>query len=224
MQKDVLVLSPAMQDYIRSVSLRDNELLKALRQETDRDAMCIMQITPEQGQFLALLVKMIGARKTLELGTYTGYSTLCVAQAMEEDSLTIACDTSYEWTSIAKRYWQQAGIGHKIDLRIKPANETLDELLDDGQAGSFDFAFIDADKSSYDAYYEKTLMLLRSGGVVAIDNVFLFGEVLTGSKSIEFTADDRENIRALNMKIKTDARVDISMLPLADGLTLARKR
>jgi len=226
MDKNTLTVSQALHDYIRNVSLRESEVLKALRDETAKDEMCIMQITPEQGQFMALLVKMLGAKRTLEIGTYTGYSTLCVAMAMADDSLTIACDVDKKWTAIASRYWKQAKVENKIDLRIKPALETLNEILNEGMANSFDFAFIDADKSSYDTYYEKTLQLLRPGGVMAIDNVFLFGSVLESDecdKQNDSINIDRDSIRALNIKIKNDPRVDISMLPVADGLTLALK-
>jgi len=224
-KKDRLPFSTAMLEYIRAVSLRESKLLQMLRVETASDEMSIMQITPEQGQFMALLVKLLGAKKTLEIGTYTGYSTLCVAQAMPDDSLTVACDLSEKWTAIARRYWQQAGVDHKIDLRLQPALQTLDELIDDGQAGSYDFAFIDADKTEYDDYYEKTLALLRPGGLMAIDNVFLFGSVLAGDKQQENEPNpDRDVVRALNIKINNDARVDISMLPIADGLTLALKK
>jgi len=228
MKKSDTLMSPALYEYLLSVSLREPEVLRALRQETASDANAIMQIPPEQGQFMALLVKMLGARKTLEFGTYTGYSALSVALAMPDDSLTIACDISTEWTDIARRYWKAAGVEDKIDLRIGPALDTLDELLSEGEAESFDFIFIDADKTGYDGYYERSLSLLRPGGVIAIDNVFLFGSVvdpraLENALKARIPAASIAAIRALNTKIKDDPRVDLSMLPIADGLTLVRK-
>ncbi len=229
MKKSDTLMSPALYEYLLSVSLREPEVLRALREETARDPGAIMQIPPEQGQFMGLLMKLLGARKTLEIGTYTGYSALSVALAMPEDSLTVACDISTGWTDIARRYWQAAGVADKIDLRIGPALDTLDGLLDNGEAGSFDFAFIDADKTGYDDYYERSLELLRPGGVMAIDNVFLFGavvdpELLDETMHARMPAGSIAAVRALNAKIKADPRVDISLLPLADGLTLARKR
>ncbi len=187
-----------------------------------------MQIPPEQGQFMALLVKMIGAKKTLEVGTYTGYSALSVALAMPDDSTTITCDINETWTAIAQDFWQKAEVANKIDLRLGAALETLDQLLDEGHENSFDFAFIDADKSNYDGYYEKALRLLRAGGVMAIDNVFLFGSVvdptlLDDTMRGRIADTDILAIHTLNSKIKHDKRVDISMLPVADGLTLVRK-
>jgi predicted O-methyltransferase YrrM len=229
MEKSDLRITPELHQYIRSVSVREHEALRALREETSRHSHALFQIPPEQGQFMALLMRLIGARRTLEIGTYTGYSTLCVALAMPEDSLTVACDTSAEWAAIGQKYWQAAGVEHKIDLRIAPALDTLESLLDDGQAETFDFAFIDADKRNYDGYYEKSLSLLRSGGLIAIDNVLLFGSVLDpnvlddGLRAF-ISDDDIDAIRRLNEKIKTDDRVDVSLLAIADGLTLARKR
>ena len=228
MKKSDLQMTPGLYEYILSVSLREPEVLRALRAETANMPNAIMQIPPEQGQFMGLLVKMLGARKTLEIGTYTGYSALCVALAMPDDSLTLACDISTEWTDIARRYWKAAGVEDNIDLRIGPALDTLDELLSQGEAESFDFIFIDADKTSYDGYYEKSLSLLRPGGVIAIDNVFLFGSVLEPDTldidlKTRIPAASIAAMRALNTKIKDDPRVDLSMLPIADGLTLVRK-
>jgi len=178
---------------------------------------------------MALLMRLIGARRTLEIGTYTGYSTLCVALAMPEDSLTVTCDINSQWPAIGQKYWRAAGVEHKIDLRIAPALDTLESLLNDGQADSYDFAFIDADKSNYGGYYENALSLLRPGGLIAIDNVLLFGSVLDpnvlGDDLRAFISDDDiDAVHALNEKIKTDDRVEISLLAIADGLTLARKR
>lgn len=227
MKKGEMFTSEAMYQYMLDVSLRESELLKALREETMKDPLAVMQIPPEQGQFMALLVKMLGARRTLEIGTFTGYSTLCVAMALPEDGLTVACDVSEEWTNIAQRYWVEAGIDHKIDLRLAPALETLDSLLKEGKSDSFDFAFIDADKANYNEYYEMSLALIRRGGLIAIDNVFLFGAVLEPERLLgsgsSMSMTDVNVMRALNEKLKHDKRVDLSMLPIADGLTLARK-
>ncbi|MDP6183562.1 MAG: class I SAM-dependent methyltransferase [Gammaproteobacteria bacterium] len=229
MEKSDIRITKELYEYIRAVSLREHEALRALREETAKHSHALLQIPPEQGQFMALLMKLIGARRTLEVGTYTGYSALCVALAMPADSLTVACDISAEWTAIGQKYWKAAGVENKIDLRIGPAQDTLSGLLEDGQAGTYDFAFIDADKQGYDGYYEKSLSLLRPGGLIAIDNVLLFGSVQDPSVLDEtlrgFISDeDIDAIRALNEKIRTDERVEISLLTIADGLTLARKR
>jgi len=229
MEKNKLALVDNLQEYVIGKSLRETDLLSLLREETAKDPAAIMQIPPEQGQFMALLVKLIGAKRSIEVGVYTGYSALCVAQAMPDESYTVACDIDEEWTGVAKKYWRQAGVEHKIDLRIAPAAETLQLLLDEGQAGTFDFVFIDADKESYDIYYELSLRLLRPGGLMAIDNVLLFGLVvenhgLDASSNTSFSEACIKAVRALNIKIKSDERVDISMLPIADGITLAMKR
>jgi predicted O-methyltransferase YrrM len=182
--------------------------------------MAGMQISPEQGQFMALLAELIGARRAIEVGTFTGYSALCVAQALPADGKLIACDISEEFTSVARRYWAKSGIADRIELRLAPALDTLKSLLADGGAGSFDFAFIDADKTQYDAYYEAILKLLRPGGLVTIDNVLWSGAVADGRKRDA----DTIALRALNEKLKSDKRITLSMLPIGDGLTLARKR
>ncbi len=215
-----LGLSEALYDYILSASLREADVLRRLREETAQMPMPIMQIAPEQGQFMALVVELIGAKRTLEVGVFTGYSSLAVALALPDDGHITACDVSEEWTAVARRYWTEAGVAHKIDLRLAPAIETLDALLVDGQAGSYDFAFIDAEKTEYADYYERVLQLLRQGGLVAVDNVLWNGAVADPD-------DDREDtnaIRAFNEKLHADHRVSLSLLPLADGLTLARKR
>ena len=215
-----LGLSEALYDYILSVSLREADVLRRLREETARMPLAIMQIAPEQGQFMALIVELMGAKRTLEVGVFTGYSSLAVALALPDDGHITACDVSEEWTAIARRYWAEAGVADKVDLRLAPAIETLDALLADGQAGSYDFAFIDAEKTEYTDYYERVLQLLRQGGLVAIDNVLWNGAVAD-------PADDKEDtnaIRAFNEKLRDDDRVSLSLLPLADGLTLARKR
>ncbi|MCM0589479.1 MAG: class I SAM-dependent methyltransferase [Gloeotrichia echinulata DVL01] len=219
MANQTLGLEKDLYNYLLSVSLREPEILTQLRQETAQHPMAIMQIAPEQGQFMALLVQLLGAKKTLELGVFTGYSTLVVALALPKDGKVVACDVSEEFTAIARRYWQQAGVGDKIDLHIGPALETLDKFLADGEAESFDFAFIDADKSNYDGYYERSLQLVRPGGLIAIDNVLWSGRVADPE-----VQDNRTNqIRAFNQKLHQDERITLSLLPIADGLTLARK-
>jgi predicted O-methyltransferase YrrM len=220
MSNRTIPLTDRLYEYMLAVSLREAELLKRLRAETAKDEMAQMQIAPEQGQFMALLVRLLGARKCLEIGVFTGYSSLSVALALPADGRLVACDISEKWTRIARRYWQEAGVAAKIDLKLGPALESLDELLAAGEGGSFDFAFIDADKSGYDSYYEGCLKLLRSGGLIAIDNIFWNGAVADPAENDE----DTLALRALNTKIHGDERVDISLVPIADGLTLARKR
>ncbi|HHP7245400.1 MAG TPA: class I SAM-dependent methyltransferase [Elainellaceae cyanobacterium] len=220
MSNKTLDLSDRLYDYILSVSLREPDILKQLRDETARHPMSQMQIAPEQGQFMTLLVQLLGARKTLEIGVFTGYSSLVVALALPADGEVVACDVSDDYTAIARRYWDMADVADKIDLRIAPALDTLDQLLSDGQAGTFDFAFIDADKSNYDGYYERSLQLVRPGGLIAIDNVLWSGDVADPHKT-----DNRTNaIRALNAKLHHDDRITLSLVPIADGLTLALKR
>jgi predicted O-methyltransferase YrrM len=180
----------------------------------------MMQIVPEQGQLMALLVRLIGARRCLEIGTFTGYSSLSVALALPEDGRILCCDINPETTAIAQKYWQKAGVAQKIELRLAPAGETLAALIADGAGGSFDFAFIDADKANYDLYYESCLKLLRPGGLAAIDNVLWGGTVSESHRGDPDTAA----IQALNRKLQSDQRIDLSLLPLGDGLTLARKR
>ena len=212
-------LSDEIIEYLRSVSVREADVLQQLRQETARHPRAIMQIAPEQGQFMALLVQLIGAKKVLEVGVFTGYSSLVVALALPPEGKMVACDVSEEYTAIARRYWQQAGVEDKIDLHIAPALETLEKLLTQGEADTFDFAFIDADKSNYDNYYEMALKLVRPGGLIAIDNVLWRGAVAD-----ETVQDNRTNkIRALNQKIHKDERINLSLVPIADGLTLAMK-
>lgn len=220
MAEKLLPLDDRLIQYLRSVSVREPDLLQQLRAETAQHPMAVMQISPEQGQFMALLVQLINAKKTLEVGVFTGYSSLVIALALPADGQIIACDTREDYTAIARRYWQAAGVAEKIDLRIAPATETLDALIAANQVGTFDFAFIDADKSGYDQYYEQCLQLVRPGGLIAIDNVLWSGRVAD-----PHTTDNRtQKIRSLNKKIYRDQRVDISLVPIADGLTLARKR
>lgn len=213
-------LDQPLYDYIVASSLRESPVLAQLRAETATLPMAVMQIAPEQGQFMALLIKLMGARRAIEVGVYTGYSALAVAEALPDDGLLVACDINAETTAIAQRYWQQAGLAHKIDLRLAPAAQTLQALLDDEQAGSFDFAFIDADKTGYMDYYELCLALLRPGGLIAVDNVLWGGAVLEASTD----DDDTRAIQQFNAQLGVDQRVDLSLLPLADGLSLLRKR
>jgi predicted O-methyltransferase YrrM len=213
-------LTDELYEYLVSVSLREPDVLRRLREETAPMERATMQIGPEQGQLMALLVQLIGARNTLEIGTFTGYSALVVALALPPEGHVVACDVSEEWTSIGRRYWAEAGVAHKIDLRLGPAVDTLDALLADGRTGDFDFAFIDADKESYDAYYERCLQLVRPGGLIAVDNVLWHGAVIDPAAKDA----DTEAIRALNAKLKDDDRVSLSLVPIGDGLTLARRR
>ena len=213
-------LTDRLYDYLIDVSVREPPLLRELREETSALPMAMMQIGPEQGQFMRLLVELIGARRAVEVGTFTGYSALCVAEAMGPQGRLVACDVSEEYTAIARRYWARAGVADRIDLRLGPAVATLDRLLADGAAGTIDFVFIDANKPDYDAYYERALKLLRPGGLIAVDNV------LWGGAVADPAADDEDTraIRALNAKLAKDERVSLSLVPIGDGVTLARKR
>jgi predicted O-methyltransferase YrrM len=220
MSNRTIGLSDQVYDYLVAHSLREPELLRRLRDETAQlTEWAMMQIAPEQGQFMGLLVQLIDARRALEVGTFTGYSALSVTLAMPKDGRLIACDVSKEFTDIARRYWAEAGVADRIDLRLQPALKTLDELIAGGDAGSFDFIFIDADKENYDGYYERALTLLRPGGVLAIDNVLWNGAVADPKVDDALT----KSIRALNDKVAKDPRVAISLVPIGDGLTLARK-
>jgi caffeoyl-CoA O-methyltransferase len=207
-------------NYLVDTSVRETEVARRLREETQQLPAAQMQIGPDQGQFLQLLVQLIQARRTLEVGVFTGYSSLWVATGLPDDGEIIACDVSEEYTSVARRYWKEAGVDQKIDLRLAPALETLDQLLNDGQAGTFDFAFIDADKTNYDNYYERALKLLRQGGLIAVDNTIWSGRVADANESDK----DTVAIRNLNEKLHRDERVALSMLTVGDGLTLAMKR
>ena len=220
MSRQTLGLPGDLHRYLIETSLRETDVQHRLREETARHPQADMQIAPEQGPLLALLVRLMRAKRALEIGVFTGYSALAVALALPEDGEIVACDISEEYTAIARRYWEEAGVAHKIDLRIAPALETLDELLDGGHAATFDFAFIDADKQQYDAYYERALRLVRKGGLVAIDNVFRHGRVADPEN------DDAgvPEVRVLNQKLHHDGRIDLAVVPVADGLTLALKR
>ena len=220
MSSRTIALDDALYDYLCSVSLREPDVLARLREETAAIEYAGMQISPEQGQLMALLIELMGARRALEVGVFTGYSSLCVALALPEDGRLLACDVNEEWTDIARRYWAEAGVAERIELRLAPATQTLDALIRDGRAGQFDFAFIDADKVNYPAYYERCLTLVRAGGLVAIDNTLWQGKVIDESDGSEETLV----MRALNRQLHDDPRVTLSMLPVGDGLTLARKR
>jgi predicted O-methyltransferase YrrM len=215
-----LNLDDSLYHYLLDVSLRETPLLKRLRDETQALPMARWQVAPEQGQFLALLVKLIGTRRVLEIGTFTGYSALCMAAALPEDGSLICCDMPGDYNATARRYWQEAGLSDRIDLRLAPALETLAELERQGWGGQFDLVFIDADKSNYPTYLEHALRLLRVGGLAVFDNTLWSGRVLEENPE---SADTRA-IQALNRALKDDLRVDLSLLPLGDGLTLCRKR
>lgn len=220
MKRKTIGLDDALYDYVVATTLRDDDILARLREETGKLEWGRMQIAPEQGQFMALLTRLVGAKNAIEVGVFTGYSGLSVARALPEDGRLVACDVSEEWTQIARRYWKEAGVDGKIDLRLAPATETLDALIAEGGAGSFDIAFIDADKHNYDAYYERCLTLLRPGGLIMIDNVLWGGAVIDEADQSE----DTKAIRALNEKVGRDDRVACVMLPVGDGLTLAMKQ
>ena len=221
MSNQSISLTPELYDYLLGVSLRESAVLRDLRARTAELPDSNMQIAPEQGQFMALLARLTGARRAIEVGVYTGYSALCVAAVLPPDGRLVGCDLSAEYTDIAREYWRRAGVAERIDLRLAPAAETLSALLDDEDAGgSFDFAFIDADKTGYTGYYEQCLRLLRPGGLIVVDNVLWNGRVLEG-----VTADeDTRAIQAFNRALRDDDRVDLSLVPIGDGLTLARKR
>ncbi|MCC5639190.1 class I SAM-dependent methyltransferase [Nostoc sp. CHAB 5844] len=215
-----LNLTQNLHEYLLSVSLREPEVLLQLRQDTAHHPRANMQVAPEQGQFLAFLVKLIGAKKTLEVGVFTGYSSLSVALALPPDGKIIACDVSEEFTSVARRYWEKAGVADKIDLRLAPGIETLEYLLAQCHAETFDFAFIDADKENYYAYYELALKLVRPSGLIAIDNVLWSGRLIQPEIQDPATLA----IREFNSKLAQDDRIDLSLIAIADGLTLVRKR
>jgi len=213
-------ISDELAAYIRSVSLREPDILRRLREETASRPDAMMQLSPEQGQFLGMLVHLTGARRTIEVGVFTGLSALHVALALPADGRIVACDVNAQTTAIARRYWSEAGVEEKIDLRIAPAAHTLDALVQEGAGESFDFAFVDADKENYQHYYELVLKLLRPGGLAAFDNVLWHGRVIDDAVQ---DADTRA-IRAFNANLHMDNRVWLSLVPLGDGLTLACKR
>lgn len=220
MSNRTIGLSDTLYEYTLAHSLREPEVLRRLREETMRHPEAEMQIAPEQGQFMALLVRLMQARRTLEIGVFTGYSSTAVALALPADGRITACDLSEEYTTVARRFWREANVEDKIDLLLGPAVQTLDGLLSEGAASSYDFAFIDADKEGYDAYYERALRLVRPGGLIAFDNVYRGGRVADPAVKDPSTAA----IRALNDKLHCDERIDLSLVPIGDGLTLAMKK
>ena len=219
MSTRTLRLDDDLYRYLVDVSVRETLVQRRLREETSKLEKAQMQIAPEQGQFMALLVALIGARNTLEVGVFTGYSTLCVAGALPDDGRVVACDVSEEWTSVARRYWKEAGLEGKIDLRLGPAAGTLDSLIENGEKGRYDFAFIDADKENYARYYEQCLELVRPGGLIAVDNTLWAGSVI----DFDNQSKDTQSIRAFNEALKNDSRIRLSLVPIGDGLTLALK-
>jgi caffeoyl-CoA O-methyltransferase len=220
MTRRTIQLTDRLYDYLLSVSLREPDVLARLRAETASHPKAEMQISPEQGQFMRFLIRLIDARRTLELGVFTGYSALSAALALPAGGRVVACEIDAGFAEVARRWWREGGVEGKIDLRLGPAVETLDALLADGQAGTFDFAFVDADKDSYRAYYERCLALVRPGGLILFDNTLWGGEVADP----EASGTGLEEIRALNSLLHQDDRIDLSFLPISDGLTLARKR
>ncbi len=220
MSSRTINLTDPVYEYLIDHSVREPVVLAELREATAELPHALMQISPDQGQFMQLLAKMLGAKRCIEVGVFTGYSSLAVALALPADGRIVACDVSERWTNVARRFWDKAGVAHKIDLRLAPANETLDALLAEGGAGSYDFAFIDADKPAYLGYYERCLKLLRPGGLIAIDNTLWSGRVADPAEA----DDDTISLRLFNHFVHRDERVDLSLLPVGDGLTLARKR
>ena len=219
MTRKSIELTDAIHDYLLSSCLRENDIQRELREVTASHKMAMMQIAPEQGQFMALLVRLLQAKNIIEIGVFTGYSSLCMALAMPADGQIIACDINEEYTTIARGYWQKAGVNDRIELVLAPAIETLDKLLAGDRAGRFDFIFIDADKTGYDEYYERSLQLLRTGGLIMVDNTLWYGKPADPEQNDK----DTQAIRAFNDKLHRDERVYISMLPVADGITLALK-
>jgi caffeoyl-CoA O-methyltransferase len=213
-------ITEQLYDYMIANSVREPEILAELRAETSKLPMAMMQIGPEQGQFMALLVRLIGAKNIVEVGTFTGYSSLAMALALGKDAHITCFDISEEYTAIARKYWAKAGVADRMELKLGPAAELLKAMLDNGARGKIDFAFIDADKTNYETYYDLVLQMLWPGGLIAIDNVLWGGDVANPKKKDE----DTEAIRRINRKVHADERVDVSLVPIGDGLTLARKR
>ena len=219
MSTATIILDEKLREYLLNVSVKESEILRELREETAQMEYSAMQISPEQGAFMSFLVELIQAKRTLEIGVFTGYSALVVAMALPEDGIVTACDVSEEWANVGMKYWKKAQVEDKINLRIAPALKTLDQLLSEGKQGTYDFAFIDADKIEYQGYFDKSLELLRIGGLIAIDNVLWGGSVIDDSIQDSST----KAIRKFNKKLYQDERVSISMVPIGDGLTLACK-
>jgi predicted O-methyltransferase YrrM len=212
-------LTEALADYVRAIALREPDALRRQREATDPHPQASMQTSPEQGQFLYLIARLLNAKRTLEVGVFLGYSSTWVALALPPHGKIVACDKSEEFTAQARQLWRAAGVEDKIDLHLAPALDTMDALIAEGQRGTFDFAFIDADKTNYANYYDRALSLVRTGGLIAIDNVLWDGDVIDPAK----TDVDTEAIRAFNRKLQADERVTLSLVPLGDGLTLACK-
>lgn len=219
MSNRTLSIDDRLYDYICDVAITEPELLRQLREETAQLEYSVMQISPEQGQFMSLLIKLMGAKRAIEIGTFTGYSSICVAEAMPEDGRLICCDISPQWTQVAEKYWALANLEDKISLFSQPAEQTLQKLLDDGEEGAYDFVFIDADKQNYIKYYETALRLIRKGGIIAVDNTLWSGAV-ADPENVE---PGTRAIRRFNEMIKGDTRVSQSLLPIGDGLTLILK-
>jgi predicted O-methyltransferase YrrM len=215
-----LTITDDIHRYLVEHSVREPDVLARLRATTASLPQAQMQIGPEQGQLMALLAKLMGAKRCIEIGVFTGYSSLAVALALPEDGRIVACDVSEEWTAVARRFWREAGVEHKIELQLQPAVRTLEQMLAAGEAGRYDFAFVDADKPAYDTYYEMLLKLLRPGGLIALDNTLWSGAVANPNDHEPNAAA----LRVLNDKLHRDERIDLSLLPVGDGLTLARKR
>ncbi|MDX1572347.1 MAG: class I SAM-dependent methyltransferase [Xanthomonadales bacterium] len=220
MSRKTLNLDDRLYQYLLDHSIRETDVQRELREETGKLEQAQMQIAPEQGQFMALLVRLLDVRNAIEIGVFTGYSGLCIASALREGGRLVACDVSEEWTRIARRYWDRAGVADRIDLRLAPALETIDDLLGQGHADRFDFAFIDADKENYGAYYDGCLQLLRTGGLIVFDNTLWSGRVADPAEN----DPDTVALRELNERLLGDERIDLSLVPIADGVTLARKR
>ncbi len=220
MTNRTLLVEQDVYDYALAVSPPEHDVLARLRHATAAIPHSEMQVGPDQGRLLALLVKLIGARRCLEIGTYTGYSALAVALALPDDGLLLTCDVNSDWTAVGVPFWREAGVESRIDLRIRPALETLDALLDGGAAGTFDFAFLDADKQNYPAYFEKLLVLVRPGGLIAVDNTL----AVAGAPILHQTTSSATALRAFNETVRRDARVDFALVTIGEGLTLLRKR
>jgi caffeoyl-CoA O-methyltransferase len=220
MTNKTIGISDELAAYVVRVGTREPHLLARLREETAAIPQHGMQVAPEQGAFLALLVELIGARRCIEVGTFTGYSSLAVALALPEGGRLVCCDVSEEWTALARKYWNEAGVADKIDLRLAPAAETLDQLLEAGENDVYDFAFVDADKAGYDGYYERLLRLVRPGGLITFDNTLWHGRVLDEGS----TDEDTRALQSLNEKLAGDERITVCLVPFADGVTLARRR
>ena len=220
MSNRTIAITESIYQYLCDHSLREDKVLVDLRNYTFSMEERVMQIAPKQGQFMQILVKLIGAKNTIEVGVFTGYSSLAIALALPEDGRIVACDVNPQYTSVAEKFWVSGGVREKIDLRIGPAKDTLSELINDGLTGTFDFAFIDADKVNYNHYFERCLELIRPGGLITIDNVLWGGTVSNDS----INDVDTNSIRALNDKLHQDERIELSLVPIGDGLTLAMKR